>query len=60
VVTIADVIADAVLEQAYRWLRKRRLHWPEEKERLRADLMDNTYTVGLLTGWHAKTAWRLS
>jgi hypothetical protein len=59
--SIHDVVADEVLECAYRWLCERRKFYPDaadiwtfrhgwsgERERLRQELMAGTYRFGLL------------
>ena len=61
-VTLAEVITDAVLDTAVAWLCQQRRDWPaaadvwrfrqgwpEEKARLRAELVAGTYEVGLLS-----------
>ena len=60
--TITDVVTDAVLDAAYAWLCTRRQDWPAsadvwrfrqgwaaEKTRLRSALLAGTYEVGLLS-----------
>jgi RNA-directed DNA polymerase len=60
--TLADVMTEAVLDTAYAWLCHQRRdwpaeadvwrfrqHWPEGKAQLRADLLADTYEVGLLS-----------
>ena len=59
--TIAAIVTDDVLDAAYAWLCQRRKDWsadadvwrfrqdwPQEKERLREELLAGTYEVGLL------------
>ena len=61
-VTLADVVTDGVLDAACAWLCQQRRdwtaaadvwrfrqRWPEEKVRLRAELVAGTYEVGLLS-----------
>ena len=61
VVTIADIVADDVLDSAYAWLYERRKEWPpdadvwvfrrrwaQEKARLRDELLKGIYRVSLL------------
>ena len=60
--SIHDVVADEVLDCAYRWLCERRKFypddadiwtfrhsWPEERERLRQELIAGIYRFGLLS-----------
>ena len=62
VLTLADIVTDAVLDAAFAWLCHQqqawpaeadvwrfRQHWPEEKAQLRADLLAGMYEVGLLS-----------
>ncbi len=61
-VTVADLISDEVLEQAYAWLCKRRKdyppasdiwsfrhRWREEKAIIKTALLEGSYRFGLLT-----------
>ena len=61
-VVIEDIITDEVLESAYAWLCKRRQgypcdadvwsfrrNWGQEKARLKADLLEGSYKVSLLS-----------
>ncbi len=61
-IVIEDIIVDEILNQAYAWLCKRRQgyscyadvwsfrrNWKQEKARLKADLLEGSYRVSLLS-----------
>ena len=62
VTILSNITADGVLDSAFAWLCKRRRdypadadvwgfrrHWPQEKMRIRAELLTGRYRFGLLT-----------
>ena len=61
-ITLDDILDEGVLDSAYTWLRKRRRncpdhadvwnfrrHWRREVDRLRRELLEGSYRLGLLS-----------